>query len=181
MDLLKVTDKRPDAAIRALVDEVISTASRDWNLRFEGEYPRTGFGIGTLRPIDVKYTSATVATGMTSSIYWGASIAAASTWQDWFDVTTTEVAYLIITGVFCMDATPNITHIRPHVDGVDFPVINIEQIYTWDEAKGWFSKPFAVRPQKSFKMRIVGKTAGISKIGLLGYTVAKRSHLIQES
>lgn len=182
MDLLKVTDKRPDAAIKALVDAVIKDAESTWSPeKYDGEYPKSGFGIGVLRPYDVAYTSASVAgPNQASSIYWSASIAATSTWQDWINITTTEVAYLIITGVFCLDATPNVTQIRPHVDGTDFPVIDIEQIYAWDEGKGWFSKPFAVKPQKAFKVRIVGKAAGEAKIGLLGYAVAKRSHLISE-
>jgi len=179
-DLLKVTDKRPDTEINALVEAVINDAATTWpSDKFDGEYPKTGFGITILRPKDL-CTGASVPTGMVSSIYWGASIAAASTWQDWFSITTSEVCYLIVTGIQVLDATPNVTAIRPYVDGDDLPVIHIEQIYAWDEGKGWFSKPFAVKPEKAFKMRIVAKNSGIAKIGLLGYTVAKRSYLISE-
>jgi len=179
-DLLKVTDKRPDAAIDSLVNAVIEDAKSTWAPEtFDGEYPKTGFGIGRLRPKDL-CTGGSVPSGMVSSIYWGASIAAASTWQDWFSITTSDSAYLIITGIICLDATPNVMAIRPHVDGEDFPVIDISEIYAWDVARGWFSKPFAVKPEKSFKMRIVAKNAGISNIGLLGYVVAKRGYMITE-
>ena len=180
-DLLKVTDKRPDAEIDKLVDAVIADASATWAPeKFDGEYPKTGFGVGVLRPKDVQVEDTTAEAGAVGSVYWGASITAASTWQDWFNITTSEDTYLIITGVMVLDATPNVTAIRPHVDGEDFPVIDIEQIYAWDEAKGWFSKPFAVKPSKTFKMRVIGKNAGIANIGLLGYKVAKRGYLITE-
>ena len=180
-DLLKVTDKRPDAEIDKLVDAVVADAQKTWAPEtFDGEYPKTGFGIGILRPKDVQAVDGSAGTGTTGSIYWGASITAASTWQDWFDITVSDDCYLIITGVQVLDATPNVTAIRPYVDGEDFPVIHIEQIYAWDEAKGWFSKPFAIKPGKSFKMRVVAKNSGVANIGLLGYTVAKRGYLITE-
>jgi hypothetical protein len=180
-DLLKLTDKRPDAEINSLVDAVIADAGATWGPeKFDGEYPKSGFGIGILRPKDVQVEDGSAESGAVGSIYWGASIAAASTWQDWINISTSEDCYIIVTGIFCLDATPNVTAIRPYIDGEDMPVIDIEQLYSWDEAKGWFSKPFAVKPQKSFKLRIVGKTAGVAKIGLLGYVVAKRGYLITE-
>jgi len=180
-DLLKVTDKRPDAEIDKLVDAVIADATAAWSPeKFDGEYPKTGFGIGILRPKDVQVKAGVALDTAVGSVYWGASIAAASTWQDWINITTSLDAYLIITGVMILDATPNVVAIRPHVDGEDFPVIDVEQIYAWDEAKGWFSKPFAVKPGKSFKIRILAKNAGIANIGLLGYKVAKRGYLITE-
>ncbi len=180
-DLLKVTDKRPDAEIDKLVDAVIADAKSAWAPEtFDGEYPKTGFGIGILRPKDVQVSKGAAQAGAVGSIYWGASITAASTWQDWFNITTSTDCYIIVTGIQCLDATPNVTAIRPYIDGEDMPVIHIEQIYAWDEAKGWFSKPFAVKPGKSFKMRVVAKNAGIASIGLLGYVVAKRGYLITE-
>lgn len=180
-DLLKVTDKRPDAEIDKLVDAVIADASATWAPeKFDGEYPKTGFGIGILRPKDVQVEKGSAEPNALGSCCWGVSITNASTWQDWFDITTSEDCYLIITGVMVFDATPNVVAIRPYIDGEDMPVIDIQQIYTWDEAKGWFSKPFAVKPSKSFRLRVFAQSTGIAKIGLLGYKVAKRGYLITE-
>lgn len=188
MDLLKITDKRPDAEIDTLVAAVIADAATTWpSEKFDGEYPKAGFGIGRLRPHDLitggtGYTPGTT-TGVSylaSSIYWGISVQATSTWQDAWNVLTDEKAYIIVTGIFCLDATPNITQIRPHVDGEDFPVVDIEDMYGWDVAAAYFSKPFAVKPEKTFKMRVVGKAAGMAKFGFIGYVVAKRGYMIGE-
>lgn len=183
-DLLRLTDRRPDAEIKTLLDAVIADAAATWKETFDGEYPKTGFGLGSLRQLDCTGGGTPGTTDglsyVTSKYYWALSIQTAGTWQDWFDITTSETAYLIVTGVFCLDATPNITEIRPYVDGDDFPVINVEQMYAWDIARAYFTKPFAIKPQKKFKMRVVGKTAGQANFGLIGYAVAKRSYLITE-
>lgn len=183
-DLLRLTDRRPDTEIKTLVDAVIADAKATWNEPYDGEYPKSGFGLGRLRPLDITGGgtpgTTTGVSYVTSKYFWALSVQTAGTWQDWFDITTSETAYLIITGVFCLDATPNITEIRPYVDGDDFPVINVEEMYSWDIARAYFSKPFAVKPQKKLKMRVVGKTAGQANFGLIGFVVGKRSYLIGE-
>lgn len=182
MKLLELTSERPDAAINALIQATINEAARYWEPEaFGGEYPKTGFGIGRLTPKDVFCPSDATTTGAwTRSTGWGVSIAAASTWQDWIDVTTSDSAFFIVTGIFCLDAIPNVTHIRPHVDGNDWPIVDIQEMYTFQEPKAYFSKPFAIRPEKKFKMRVIGTAAGVAKLGLLGFKIAKRSYLISE-
>lgn len=182
MKLLELVAERPDAAINALIEATIQEAGKYWEPeQYGGEYPKSGFGIARLSVGDVFLpTSATSTTCWSLSTAWGYSVAAASTWADWINVTTSDACFLIITGIFCLDAIPNVTHIRPHVDGNDWPTIDVQEIYTFQEPKGYFSKPFAIRPEKSFKVRVQATTAGISKIGLLGFKVAKRSYLIQE-
>lgn len=178
MKLLELTGERPDAAINALIQATINEAAKYWEPEeYGGEYPKSGFGIGRLQPRDCKLA----ATAWTSTTGWGVSLNAASTWQDWFDIVTSDSCFIVVTGVFCLDAIPNVTHIRPHVDGNDWPIIDINELYTFQEPKAYFSKPFAIRPEKAFKMRAIGMAAGVAKIGLLGFVVAKRSYLIKES
>ncbi len=183
MKLLELVAERPDQAIMQLVNATIQEAGQYWSPeQYGGEYPKTGFGIGRIRPSDVFIVGVGSSSNnaWTSDTGWGCSVGATSTWQDWINTTTSDSAFLIITGVFCLDAIPNITHIRPHVDGNDWPTIDIQEIYTYQEARAYFSKPFAIRPEKAFKIRAIGLAAGISKIGLLGFVVAKRSYLIVE-
>lgn len=183
MKLLELTSERPDAAINALIQATVIESGKYWEPeQYGGEYPKSGFGIGRLQPRDVFIAGigTSAANAWTSDTMWGICVAAACTWQDWISTTTSDSCFIIVVGVQCLDAIPNISQIRPHVDGNDWPVIDIQEIYTFQEPKGYFSKPFAIRPEKAFKIRVTGVTAGISKFGLLGYVVAKRSYLITE-
>jgi hypothetical protein len=180
MALLRLTDARPDAEINKLLKETIADAEVEWRpLKYEGQYPTTGFGITELRP---KVLKGGTTDNIPSSMYWAASLAAAAAalrYFTWFDLTLTDQAYVMTTGVFNLEPTPQVTEMGPSANGLDLPTVNIEQLYALDMARAWLEKPFAARPNNNFKVQLVAKVAtGTERIGLLGYLVAKRSYLI---
>jgi hypothetical protein len=174
--LLRLTDERPDRAIREAIQAVVNDATVEWApMKFEGEFPTKGFGITELRP---KYVYST-ASAMQGSAYWLMSISAASTWLSWIDVTITDMLYVVITGIFNLSASPSATEIFPSANGEDLPVVNIEQMYAWDLARGWFPKPFSVKPAGNLKVWAQGSAASTGeKLGLLGHGIGKRAYLI---
>lgn len=175
MALLKETDVRPDAEIDKLVDEVVRNAETEWApLKYEGQYPVGGFGITELRPKHIRGGTHNIP----STITWSASIGAASTYFSWMDLTLTDMAYIIQTGVFDLEATPLVTEIAPSANGQDLPTVSLEQMFALDVARVWLEKPFAARPNNNFKNQLVARDAGIERIGLLGYCLAKRAYLI---
>lgn len=180
MVLLRLTDVRPDAEIAKLLDSTVRDAEVEWKpLVYEGQYPTTGFGITELRPLHVVATrDATGFLLFMSSISWGASITTASTYFEWINLTLTDQAYVMPTGVFNLESTPKVTEMKPSANGLDMPVVNLEQLYALDLARVWFEKPFAARPNNNFKNELVARTTGTERIGLLGYCIAKRSYLI---
>jgi len=181
MRLLRLTAERPDAAIRKAVQEAIRLAETEWApLRFEGIYPERGFGITTLRPKDIVYDGTLTGTAQ-SSIAWIFSISAASTWVDIVDITLSNDLYVVIEGVFSRMADPSITAIKFVVGGIDLPVINIEEMYTWDLARAYFEQPIIVKPSTALKIRAVGTKASTAEyFGFIGHTIAKRPFLIKE-
>lgn len=184
-DLIRLTEKRPDKEIINTVKDAVKDAMAKWSENYEGEYPKTGFGVTNLRPRDVALTNA--ATGVqgscASSIYWGLiSITTASAWGDWINLTIDDRAYLVVTGIFNLDSNPQITNLRFKANGEDLPAMNIEELYSWDLARAYLSKPFFVRPENNLTVRYVGQSTktAVERIGLLGYCIAKRSYLILE-
>lgn len=178
MALLRLTDVRPDAEIEKLLKSTIADAEEEWApLKYEGQYPVSGFGITELRPFIFKNGSTD---NIPSSEYWAASVAASLTWQTWFDLTLTDMAYVMPTGVFNSEVSPMVTEIRPSANGQDLPTLNIEQMYVLDLTRAWFEKPYAARPSNNVKMNLVGRNAAVERIGLMGYLLAKRSYLIIE-
>lgn len=180
LELLTETTKRPDAAIDAKVREVIADAETLWEPeKFQGEFPQRGLGIRRLRPMDC--VAATFSGGMAATHYWSYSIATAATWETWIDVVLSDSCYVVVTGIFSLDATPNVTMVKFEIDGKEYPVNNIEEIYALDVARVYFNVPIAVRPEKRMTIKIIGKAAGTGSLGLLGYAIAKRSYLIGET
>ena len=185
-DLIRLTEKRPDKEIVNTVRSAIADATSKWApMAYQGEYPTNGFGITNLRARDVCLTNA--ATGVQascpSSIYFGLiSITTASAWGDWINLTVDDRAYLVITGIFNLDPTPQISQLRFKANGEDLPSMSIEELYGWDLARGYLSKPFFVRPENNLTVRYVGRNtrASVERMGLLGYCIAKRSYLILE-
>lgn len=179
MALLRLTDKRPDAEIDKLLKETVDDGEIEWKpLKYEGQYPTSGFGITELRPL-VLYGG--TVNNLISSLTWGVSLTAgtASTYFTWFDVTLTDQAYAMPTGVFDLEPTPQVIEMGPSANGLDLPTVNLEQLYALDMARAWFEKPFAARPNNNFKVELVARVAtGTERIGLLGYLIAKRSYLI---
>lgn len=175
MTLLEKTDVRPDAEIDKLLREVVANAEEEWSpLKYEGQYPVGGFGITELRPKHIRGGTH----NMPSSVTWEASLGAASTYFTWMDLTLTDMAYVIQTGVFNLEASPRVTEIAPSANGQDLPTVNLEQLYALDLARVWLEKPFAARPNNNFKNQLVARDVGIERIGLMGYVVAKRAYLI---
>lgn len=177
--LLRLTDMRPDVEIEKAIDATVGDATAAWEPQdYEGEYPVSGFGIGTLRPKYVLTTAITSA--FLSSAYWGASVAASQTFADWINVTMTDMCYVIPTGVFDLEAAPKITEVHNEANGQSLPTINIEEMFGWDLARAFYRKPYVVRPNNNITVAIQGRdvtTAG-ERFGLLGYAIAKRAYLI---
>lgn len=180
MSLLRMTNVRPDAEIDKLLKSTVDDAETEWRpLKYEGQYPTTGFGISELRPLVLKGGTTD---NIISSISWGASLAAgaASTYFTWFDLTLTDQAYVMITGVFDLESPPEVTEIGPSANGLDLPTVNIEQMHALDVSRAWFEKPFAARPNNNLKTQVVARVGiGTERIGYIGYLMAKRSYLIQ--
>lgn len=180
MSLLRMTDVRPDKEIDKLLKSTVNDAEQEWRpLKYEGQYPTTGFGITELRPIVLKGGTTD---NIISSIMWGASLAAgaASTYFTWFDLTLTDQAYVMITGVFDLESPPEVTELGPSANGLDLPTVNIEQMHALDVARAWFEKPFAARPNNNLKTQLVARVGiGTERIGYIGYLIAKRSYLIR--
>ena len=178
MALLRLTDVRPDAEIEKLLKSTVADAEVDWEpLKYEGHYPAAGFGITELRPRVLKEGSVD---NFPSTQYWAASIAASLTWQSWFDLTLTDMAYVMPTGVFNSEVSPMVTELRPSANGIDLPTVNIEQLYVLDLARAWFEKPYCARPGNNIKNRLVARNSGVERIGLMGFMIAKRAYLILE-
>jgi len=158
---------------------VVDAAQTEWApLKYEGEYPISGFGITELRPKHIWGTTIGNYVNATGSITWGASIATASTYFDWMNMTLTDMAYVIVSGVFDLEADPRVTEIAPTANGEDLPTVNLEQMYGLDLARVWFEKPFAARPNNNLRIQLVARSTGIERIGLMGHTIAKRAYLI---
>src|SRR3972149_9320913 len=135
MALLQLTRETPDDQIRMLLQATISQATAEFSpLQFQGEYPESGFGITELRPKKL---------GLANN-YWQMTVTTA--FANWVNKTLGTDVFVLITGVFNNSPDPSTTEIFPSANGKDLPYVNIEQLYsTALDAKGWFSKPFAIR------------------------------------
>jgi len=184
MVLLRNIEQKPDAEIKIALDLAIADAEKTWNMTYDGEYPTSGFGLQELRPFNVENTTSNIP--QTSNLnQWQTSQLTGSTWTDWINVTNNEDQYLVVTGIFNLDTTVQVTEIFPGANGQDLPVMNIEQLYALDVARAFFTKPFVVKPKSNITIQIYGAT-GVSAntstaMGLLGYCLAKRARLIDKS
>lgn len=185
MALLEYTDEKPDKTIEKAVRAAIADAEANFApLKFEGEYPVSGIGISELRPYHVENTTLNIP--QTSNLnYWQTSQLTGSTWSDWINVTLDKDLYIVVTGIFDLEATPNVTEVAPSANGLDLPVVNVEQSFGLQEARVWFPKPFVVKPDNVLRIQLYGRTATPAttseRIGLMGYAIAKRSKLITRS
>lgn len=185
MALLSATGKKPDMLTDAAIKEVIRLAEQEWSpLKFEGEFPISGFGITEIRPYHVENTTSNIP--QTSNLnYWQTSQLVGSTWTTWIEVANNRDQYLIVTGLFDLETDPGVTEIAITANGTALPVINVEQMHAGDVGRMFFSKPFFVKPNGTLKIQLYGK-AGVAantseRIGLLGYAVCKRERLITTS
>lgn len=176
--LYKTQDVKGDQIVSNAVATAIADAEQLWDPeKFDGVFPVKGFGIKKLDILDIAKNSAATA-GMKYSNSWVITITTARTWQNVISATLTDNLYVVITGFFNLDANPDMTHMQIIADGVEYPVMNIEESYGWDVATAYFAHPVIVRPEKKILIYVRAETAGDKRFGLLGYTVAKRSYLL---
>lgn len=176
--LYRSMDARADQAIAKAVATAIADAESLWTPeKFDGVFPVKGFGIRKLRPGDLMSNSGRQVSA--TSFTWLLSITTASTWSSWFsDAVLSDSCYCVITGIFNLDASPDVDAMKITADGVEYSVTDLTEMYGWDIATAMFSHPIVVRPEKTVKIEALARTAGLKTIGLLGYTIAKRSYLI---
>jgi hypothetical protein len=181
------TTGNADSEINAAIQDVINTASQEWSpIQFEGEYPKTGFGITVLRQKDLAVTNqaaAAIQSSVSTSIAWGPlSVTTASAWEEWINLNIDNRIYVVITGVWYADANFNVKAIRFKANGEDCPVMDIEEMQTYDIPFMWLEKPIAVKPGNNVTVRYAALAVAAApvNIGLLGYTLAKRAYLIIE-
>ena len=176
MKLLRILEESPDEVINEAIQDTVDDATKLFEpLEFEGEYPTTGFGISTLRPFHVGDPNAS------DYNWWDIAVAAGNTWQDWVNGLIDEKAYIIVAGIFNITASPSVTEVAFKANGQDLPVQNIETMYAFEEPVAWFSAPFVIKPEGRIVARIYGKTIQTEEIGMLGFCIAKRAYLIDES
>lgn len=169
------TQQRPDGAVQQAIELAKTKAIQEFtNLAFQGEYPETGYGIVTIRP---KHVGAGYS-HWSGSHWFGQSLVASVTWEDWINVLQTELAFEIITGMWNYEATPKVTEVYIQADGRDFPTLNVEEMYAYDVARIFWAKPITISPRKQWYFYSKGINTGQERQGLLGYTLGTRSYLI---
>lgn len=179
--LYKSQDIRADQIVAQAVAAAVADAETLWAPeKFDGAFPVKGFGIAKLKATDLIKNGNSLG-GHIYTSFWGFSLTTASTWESMIDVTLSDSCYVIITGIYCLDANPDVDRIKIVADGIEYAVTDISEMYGWDIANAYFSHPIIVRPTKNLKIKWKGPTAGQKKIGFLGYTVARRSYLIGET
>lgn len=173
-------DARTDAIVSNAVAVAVADAEELWKPeKFDGVYPTNGFGVMRLRPADLVLK--TNQPGCRYSAMWTMSVATASAWETYITLTLSDSCYVVITGIFNYDATPDVEAIKFNADGVEYPLIQIDEMYGWDVAVAYFSHPIVIRPEKQLTIKAKARTAGFKNFGFIGYTVAKRSYLINET
>jgi len=177
--LYKSTDSRTDLIVKNAVDTAIADAEKLWSPeKFDGVYPVKGFGISRLKAADLIAAGSIV--GPFSKMFtW--SVTTASAWETYInDVTLSKATYVVICGVYNLDAAPDVEAMKINADGIEYPVIDLNEIYGWDVAVAYFSHPIIVRPEKKLGIKLKARTVGRKNIGFIGYTVGTRSYLIGE-
>lgn len=176
--IYKSLDIRAEAAISTAVQQAIADAESLWSPeKFDGVFPTKGFGIKRLQPRDIISNSGSIVGPSNST--WVLSVATASAWNQWISAgVLSDSCYVVITGFFCYDANMNVEALKITADGIEYATYDIQEFYGWDVATAYFSHPVVVRPEKTITIQARARTVAQSNIGLIGYTLAKRSYLI---
>lgn len=178
--LYKSMDARADQIVANAVATAITDAESLWAPeKFDGVFPVKGFGIRKLSAIELGGKSGTSLVGPYSYM-WLWSVATASTWETYINETLSDSCYVVITGIYELDASPDVEAIKIIADGIEYPLIHLTEMYGWDVALAHISHPIIVRPEKAIKIKAKARTVGQKHLGFLGYTIAKRSYLINE-
>jgi len=205
--MLLALENKPVLEIEKAVEEALRAAllefdMADPNLGFSskgygGLYPKEGqLGRSDLRPdhvgIDATLAAAPAATDGLAGDQWTNNLvySHASGLTGWVldrNITTDEDAYLIIEGVKDLSPNPLLNAVQFAVGGVDFPVMNVRDIYLFDPfGMGWFPVPFIVPPKVNFKVYyrwdndVVARSTtvvGSEFAGLIGEVIAKSAFL----
>lgn len=184
--LYKSMDIRAEQVIAQAVQAAISDAEALWQPeKFDGVFPTKGFGIRRLTARDMMGTNGAGGTSIwagDSGGCWTLSIAAAS--HAWTNIISgamvSDSCYLVLTGFFNLDGAPDIDAIKISADGIEYPIIDLQEMYGWDVANAYFTHPIIIRPEKTFTVAACARLAGVKRFGFLGYTIAKRSYLIAQ-
>jgi len=175
--LYKTTDVKGDAIVAQAVQTAINDAEQLWNPeKFDGVFPVKGFGIRKMQAYDLAGISSP---GMNYTNSWIMTITTARTWTNVISNTLTNTTYCVITGFWNMDSDPDVTDVQIIADGVDYSTSNIQEAYTWDVASAYFAHAIVVRPEKKILIYVKANSTGLKNFGFLGYTIAKRSKLIE--
>lgn len=170
MAILTLTDERPDQRIASLIDATVRDAETNFApLTFEGEYPQSGIGIQELRCRHL---------GIAQD-FWQMSVT--TSFADWVNKTLGTDNYVIVTGLFNLTIDPATTQLSPSANGKDLPIVDVEQLYALEVSRGWFPKPYAISPSNNITIQAVGRVSQTERLGSLGYTVGKRSYLINKT
>ena len=179
--LYRMMDSRSEPTIQQAVATAVADAESLWAPeKFDGVFPVKGFGIKRLQPHDlVPIWTAVYNIPNTLSDVWLMSITTANAWTNVISQSVmSDSAYVILTGFFNYDGVPDVDAIKITADGIEYPVIDIQEMYGWDVATAYFSHPIIVRPEKMITIAMRARSATQKQFGFLGYTVAKRSYLI---
>ncbi len=201
--LLPVIAEKPDEAIEQARKDTIERAKDIWGLDYadssEGLFPSGNMiGRSQFRPDQTLANNPAPPVGLpsTNGGQWvtvvslaggGAAnmVTDANGWGTFFDFIVDEDAFIIIEGMESTDTAPTVREIRHELSGVQLPVFQIEEIYNngEDVVKGYQEIPVVISPKSQFRERIRSSTVGANigeGFGIIGETVGKRSHLIQE-
>ena len=127
MWLLSIINKSPLEDIQAAIDNTIDLAEQKFDEKFEGEYPKGGIGISTLRPFHVQ-DGTTYPDAVLNN--WRTTIGTAETWEDWINLTLERNTYIICSGLFDRTLSPALLEIWFKATGRDSAVQNIEEMFT---------------------------------------------------
>ena len=174
---LALVEKTPIYQLRRIIQQVIIMAKENTGLAYEGLYPATGIGVGSLRPIHVSNETNT-GENYIKKTNWGCTIKKPNEWQIFIDKETRPDLYLIIAGFFNLSIFPSITEISIQANGIDLPIQNIEIMNVLPVPILWLKKPFIIAPNNPFRMEIKGRHTQYELFGLHGAIIGRRTELI---
>lgn len=176
--LYKMLDPRAEATISSAVQTAVADAESLWAPeKFDGVFPTKGFGIKRLQPRDLTGPTGSLISPIVSA--WVVSINTAETWSVILSqCILSDSAYVILTGIYNFDANPDLEALKITADGIEYPVIDVTEMYGWDVATAYFSHPIIIRPEKMVTIEAKARLAGQKNFGFMGFCVAKRSYLI---
>lgn len=202
-------DKKPVSNIEHEVEDAVKAALRKWDMPspelgfaspgFGGLYPKEGqVGRTDLRPdhVGVDATSGGAGTDGLGGDKWSNSLAYThganeTGWVTNINITTDEDVYLILEGIFDISVNPLLNAIQFSVAGVDYPVMNVRDMYLFDPpGVAWFPLPLVVPPKVNLKVYLrwdndvtarSTTAVGSEMAGLIGEVIAKQAYLQKQT